>query len=231
VFPGGRVDPGDENLPPWAGPTPDEWGAWLGCSGRAAGAIVTAAVRELFEESGVLLVGDADGRHVAGCDTPDWARDRARLSTHAATLADVLTERGMFLRSDLLGIRGHWLTPEFEPRRYDTYFFTALLPAGQRADGGTTEAVSHQWVQPSAVLASAVAAEVLLLPPTACSIAQLAACDEVEAFALTRLAVERTMFVPTVQHDDSIALSCCLPHSLRTDALPAGGQLQKEVNT
>lgn len=229
VFPGGRVDAGDGELPPWAGPEPGEWGAWLGCPGPQAAAIVTAAVRELFEESGVLLAGDAGGRHVAGCDGPEWARDRERLASHAATLAQVLGERGLFLRSDLLGVRGHWLTPEFEPRRYDTYFFTALVPPGQRADGRTTEAVAHQWAQPAAVLASAAAGEVLLLPPTACSIAQLADCDAVERFALERLSVEQTMFVPTVQHDDSIMLSCLLPHSLRIEAHPAGGQLQKEV--
>ena len=215
VFPGGRVDPGDEQLPPWAGPEPDQWAAWLGCPAPQAASIVTAAVRELFEESGVLLAGDSRGRHVAGCDGPGWAADRERLSGHAASLADVLTERGLVLRSDLLGIRGHWLTPEFEPRRYDTYFFTALVPAGQRADGRTTEAVAHRWAQPAAVLEAAVAGEILLMPPTACSIAQLAACDEIERFALDRLSVERTMFVPTVQRDDSIALTCLLPRALR----------------
>jgi len=218
VFPGGRVDTGDEQLPPWAGPDPQEWGRWLGCRAEVAAAIVTAAVRELFEETGVLLAGDADGRHVAAFDDPLWAEDRERLSTHATTLCEVLTRRGLCLRSDLLGIRGHWVTPEFEPRRYDTYFFTALIPAGQRADGTTSEADAHRWVEPSAVLAAAIEAEVLLMPPTACSIAQLAACDDVERFALERLHVEPTMFVPTVQQDDSIALTCLLPLALRAEA-------------
>lgn len=229
VFPGGRVDPGDEDLPPWTGPRPEEWASWLDCSAPAAAAVVTAAVRELFEESGVLLAGDGEGRYSAAFKGPGWARDREQLAAHGTTLGEVLRKRSLVLRSDLLGIRGHWLTPEFEPRRYDTYFFTARVPPGQRADGGTTEAVAHRWLRPSAVLRAAAGGEVNLLPPTACSVAQLAACDSIDEFAEARLTVERTMLAPTVQHDDTIALSCRLPHSLGIDAQKPSGLHQKEV--
>jgi 8-oxo-dGTP pyrophosphatase MutT (NUDIX family) len=173
--------------------------------------VVTAAVRELFEESGVLLAGDTRQRHVAALDGPGWARDRERLVAHRASLGEVLAERGLVLRSDLLGVRGHWLTPEFEPRRYDTYFFTALVPPGQRADGRTSEAVSHRWLRPSEALQSAACGEVALLPPTAYCMAQLTGCDSLEQFSRERLRVERMMFVPTVDHDDTVTLSCRLP--------------------
>lgn len=218
VFPGGRVDDSDAQRPPWAGPAPQEWAGWLGCSPSEAAGVVTSAVRELFEESGVLLAGDSERRHVAALDGPGWVRDRERLAAHQVSLSDVLSERGLMLRSDLLGVRGHWLTPEFEPRRYDTYFFTALVPPGQRADGRTTEAVSHQWLRPSSALHSAARGEVTLLPPTAYSMAQLMECSSLQQFALERLSLNRTMFVPAVQSDGSLTLSCRLPHAVGATA-------------
>ena len=107
VFPGGRVDDSDAQRPPWAGPAPQEWAGWLGCSPSEAAGVVTSAVRELFEESGVLLAGDSERRHVAALDGPGWVRDRERLAAHQVSLSDVLSERGLMLRSDLLGVRGH----------------------------------------------------------------------------------------------------------------------------
>ena len=86
----------------------------------------------------------------------------------------MLKRHGLALRADLLGLRSHWLTPEFEPRRYDTYFFCARLPQGQAADGLTTEAAASGWSTPRAMLDRAEAGHALLMPPTIANLSALA---------------------------------------------------------
>ncbi|OLT19945.1 hypothetical protein BJF78_10335 [Pseudonocardia sp. CNS-139] len=142
VFPGGGVDAADRPDPDrWTGPDPAWWGERLGVPAEQAGALVSAAVRETFEECGVLL---------AGPDVPDGAADlRADLVAHRRTLAGVLRDAGLVLRADLLRPWARWITPESAPRRYDTAFFVARVPAGQDADAHTTEAVEATWWHPA----------------------------------------------------------------------------------
>ena len=71
---------------------------------------------------------------------------------------------------DLLAYRSHWITPEFEPRRYDTRFFTAQVPAGQRADDRSTEADVAGWMLASDVLRARERGEAMMLPPTLVSV-------------------------------------------------------------
>ena len=211
VFPGGRADDRDGEDVSWAGPSPQAWAGRLGCDPDTARAAVVAAVRELFEESGVLLAGRGPGHVVTAVDTAGWAGDQQRLAEHQTSLAEVLGRHGLVLRSDLLGLCGHWVTPEFEPRRYDTYFFSARLPAGQTASCTSSEAVAEHWVTPQAVLAAAARSEIGLLPPTAHSIAQLAECVSAEQFVHENLVAERLMLIPIERRDGGIALSCRLP--------------------
>ena len=97
-----------------------------------ARALVCAAVRETFEESGVLLAGASADEVVADTTGDDWEADRVALEARELSLTDFLERRGLVLRSDLLGAWAGWLTPVFEPRRYRTWFFVAVLPEGQR---------------------------------------------------------------------------------------------------
>lgn len=168
AFPGGGVDPRDAELdPPWAGPAPLEWAHRLGVTQTLARQVVLAAARELFEECGVLLAARApDADLVTGLRQRSWQQDRADLLSRRAALAEVLTRRGIVLRSDLLTLVGHWVTPVCEPRRYDTFFFAVRMPPGQVADGRTTEAVRTRWVTPATVLAEQAAGAEALLPPT-----------------------------------------------------------------
>ena len=138
VFPGGGVDPRDDEEVGWAGPGPEVWAARLGVDEALARALVCAAVRETFEESGVLLAGPDGASVVADTTGDDWEADRLALEARELSLTDLLRRRGLVLRADLLGAWSGWLTPEFEPRRYRTWFFVAELPAGQRtrAAGG-----------------------------------------------------------------------------------------------
>lgn len=175
VFPGGAVDAGDAVAPARVqGPAPAEWGRRFSCEpGKAAG-LLGAAVRETFEECGVLLAGPAGP---PGPPMPDgaWLRAaRSGLIGRTRTLAEVLDDAGLALRADLLHPWARWITPEQEPRRYDAAFFVAALPAGQAADAWTTEAVEAGWWYPDDILAERAAGAARLMPPTLLGLTELA---------------------------------------------------------
>ena len=167
VFPGGSVDERDGEIGlPWAGPSQSEWADRLGCSPAEAQMYVAAAIREVFEECGVLLASPSASGPLAMVDGPEWLDIRLALVDRRLSLADVLREKGLVLRSDLIVAKAHWLTPVFEPRRYDTWFFAALMPPFQVADGETTEADQATWVVPAELLRAYAAGSALMLPPT-----------------------------------------------------------------
>lgn len=192
VFPGGRVDPRDaEPGLPWAGPTPAEWAVWLETDEPTARELVAAAVREVFEECGVLLAGPDADTVIADVASEHWREQRRRLLAHEASLSHVLADHDLVLRSDLLGYRAHWVTPEFEERRYDTRFFCAAVPAGQVADDQTTEADLADWVRPCDLLESWRRGEALMLPPTVVAVEDVAAASSAAALIAERPFVHR----------------------------------------
>ncbi|MCF3961261.1 NUDIX hydrolase [Streptomyces fuscigenes] len=167
VYPGGGVDPRDDDrLVGWAGPDRETWGRRLGVGPAEAQAIVCAAVRETYEEAGVLLAGETPGTVVGDTTGDDWEADRAALAGHELSFAEFLDKRQLMLRSDLLGAWARWITPEFEPRRYDTWFFVAALPSGQRTRNASTEADHTVWIRPAEATAAYDAGELLMMPPT-----------------------------------------------------------------
>lgn len=176
VFPGGAVDPGDHGAATWHGPDPHWWGTALGEPPAAAEALVIAAVRELFEETGVLLAGP--GRAGSGSVLSDDVREA--LVQHRATLPQVLADAGLGVRSDLLRPWANWLTPPGQGRRYDTFFFTAALPDGQQARLLTTEADLGQWRRPDDLFADRAAGRTKLMPPTMVMLRDLAGFASVE---------------------------------------------------
>ena len=182
VFPGGSVDPRDvRSEVDWAGPDPVVWGEALGAPADLARALVCAAVRETFEESGVLLAGPSRDQVVADTRGADWEADRLALLDRSLSLADLLRRRHLVLRSDLLTPWSRWITPVTEERRYDTRFFAAALPAGQRTRDVGGEADQVAWVEPAEALAAARRGEIRLMPPTAVNLAELGACRGVPA--------------------------------------------------
>ena len=167
VFPGGGVDPRDEAPGvPWAGPSPSDWGRLLAIPEATAQAVVIAAVREVFEECGVLLAGPSTDDVVLDVTADEWQADRAAVLDRSLPFGELLERRGLVLRSDLLALQDHWITPEMEPRRYDTWFFSARLPERQVADDRTTEAAEAVWRRPADVLTEAQDGTARLLPPT-----------------------------------------------------------------
>lgn len=178
VFPGGSVDARDtDQAVAWAGPSPAEWGEVLNAGERLARGLVCAAVRETFEESGVLLAGPGPDSVVADTTGDDWEADRLALIDHSLGFADFLARRGLVLRSDLLKAWAHWITPEIEQRRFDTRFFVAVLPEGQRTRDVGGEADRVVWQRPGRALELAGEGEIFLMPPTHHTLTELAAYD------------------------------------------------------
>jgi 8-oxo-dGTP pyrophosphatase MutT (NUDIX family) len=201
VFPGGSVDTRDADPgiaeTGWAGPAPADFGQLLGVPADRARALVCAAVRETLEESGVLLAGPSPAELVP--DSADLARDRRALLDGSLSLSELLSRRGLLLRADLLTPWARWITPEISPRRFDTWFFAAALPAGQLAGlaaAGPGESDSGTWWRPAAALEAARAGQITLLPPTAVTLAELAAYQDVAGILGERRMI--TPLLPTV---------------------------------
>jgi len=149
VFPGGVVDAAD-----YAGRDPAQAHAF-------------AAIRETFEECGVLL---ASGPEI---DPTQLEADRLALIEHRATFDEVLLRHGVVPQPELLRPWSRWITPDFEPRRYDTYFYVAVSPEQEaRFVGG--EADAAQWVAPQSAVDKQKSGDRLLMPPTEWTLRELA---------------------------------------------------------
>lgn len=198
AFPGGGVDPRDAAVQPaWAGASPAEWGRRLRLDEATARAVVCAAVREVFEECGVLLAGPDPDTVVGDVSDATWESARVALIAREVGFAELLTERGLVLRSDLLAPWSRWITPEFEPRRYDTYFFLAALPARQVTKiTQSGEAESSVWA-PAAELAGGAYP---MLPPTTATLREVAACEDLAT--AWRVAAGRDPGVPVTPRLD-----------------------------
>jgi 8-oxo-dGTP pyrophosphatase MutT (NUDIX family) len=199
AFPGGSVDPRDAAREVgWAGPAPGWWAGVLGRDEAGARAVVCAAVREVFEESGVLLAGPNENTVVGDVSGDDWEADRRALVARELGFAELLAARGLVLRADLVAPWSRWLTPEFEPRRFDTYFFAARLPVGQVTRDVSGEADLVRWVTP----AQALAERLPMLPPTVITLMQLRGYPTIDA-AMTPADRDLTVAVmPTLSFGD-----------------------------
>jgi 8-oxo-dGTP pyrophosphatase MutT (NUDIX family) len=206
VFPGGGVDPRDfDRSVAWSGSPPSVWAERLQTTEEMARALVCAAVRETFEESGVLLAGPSAAEVVADTTGDDWEADRLALESKDLSLTAFLARRGLLLRADLLGAWSAWCTPEFEPRRFRTWFFVAALPAGQRTRDVSSESSSVTWLSALGACDAVDAHELGMMPPTyvtCLEVGQYADPEEVLAAASGR---DLTMFTPAVEGDGEAA--------------------------
>jgi len=173
---------------------------------------VCAAVRETFEESGVLLAGAGPDDVVADTTGDDWEADRAALVDHSLSFAAMLDRRGLVLRADLLRPWAHWITPEVEPKRFDTRFFVAALPTGQRTRDVGGEADRVAWVRPADALAAADSGEMGMLPPTAFTLSELATYDDVAAVLAAGTARDVKPVLPKIVLTDDDEARLLLPH-------------------
>ena len=181
VFPGGSVDAAD------ADPT-IPWDVPVDPAGAPA---LAAAVRETFEECGVLLARDPAGRAPDADELAStaWEERRIGLAEGQVPLSTVLTQAGLAGSASALHPWARWITPEFERRRFDTWFYLARVPAGQepRDLGGEGELAA--WLDPADALERHMAGELPMLPPTQVCLEELAAAGSVEELLSTRRAV------------------------------------------
>ena len=168
VFPGGLVDPGDRAAHPFcAGLNDASTSARLGLDEGGLDYFV-AAVRECFEESGLLFASDTSGELVrlddagdAGAALRSW---RTSLHHHERAIGDLCRELGLRLAVDRLHYLSHWLTPPGRLKRFDTRFFIAVAPPAQTAAFDGTEMVEQQWLRPAEAVAHS--SDLKLLTPT-----------------------------------------------------------------
>jgi 8-oxo-dGTP pyrophosphatase MutT (NUDIX family) len=167
VFPGGAVDIEDTDAAVF-GLNDDVASARLGLE-RGGLAFYVASLRELFEEAGLLIVCDDEGRE-RRFTTPEeltrLASYRRALNAGETTLSEVLRSEDVCL--DLRGVAylAHWITPVGPPRRYDTRFFVALAPEGQPATHDANETVADRWMRPVDALAAQRRGEFDMVVPT-----------------------------------------------------------------
>ena len=164
VFPGGLVDAADREAHAWCRGLDDaQASARLGLAEGGLDFYV-AAVRECFEEAGLLLACDAEGRALPGdaAATTRLGAWRGPLHRGERTVSELCREAGLRLGADQLHYISHWLTPLGRPKRFDTRFFVAAAPAGQTAAHDAAEVVEHRWLRPADALAQGPALKMMM---------------------------------------------------------------------
>jgi 8-oxo-dGTP pyrophosphatase MutT (NUDIX family) len=217
AFPGGAVDERDgEGQPGWAGPPPSTWMRRLHTASEAeARAVVCAAIRETYEEAGVLFAAPA-GSSSPDMTDPSWEADRLALIAKKLALVDFVGRRGLLLRTDRLALWAHWITPRFEARRYDTRFFVAVLPPGQEARDVSGESEGVAWLTPEDALSRLADGEMSMLPPTAVTLHELSGyASSAEALSAAHLRKIRPITPEAVVDGDDVRL--VLPDHLAVD--------------
>src|ERR1051325_3341469 len=172
VFPGGSLDALDSHekvLSRMRGTTDD------------LNAYRIAAVRECFEESGILLLQDAEGREISA------GRAQSLMAHRKGAFADLLEREDLYIPGDALALYGHWITAPGAARRFDTRFFIALAPQGQEGSHDTHEAEQQIWVTPRDALARGERKEIELVFATRTTLTHLSGFrDSASAFAYAR---------------------------------------------
>ena len=171
VFPGGRVDAADREAadPRWCDGIADAAARLCELPPADAIAYHVAAVRELFEEAGVLLARGEDGHFVSFAGAADRARftqDRRDVYGGGLSLRDIVEREGLRLALDALVPFAHWVTPPMDVRQFDTRFFVTRVPADQAPAHDDTETTHGVWITAADAIARCRADEIILPPPT-----------------------------------------------------------------
>jgi 8-oxo-dGTP pyrophosphatase MutT (NUDIX family) len=159
VFPGGAVDGADATMETLIShPLP-----------TVPSAFVVAAVRECFEEAGLLFATGPDAPHTAA-QRHGW---RSELARGDYSFEQLVARESLQLDTSAFGVWSRWVTPVGQPKRFDTRFFVAVAPAGQDASPDDTEITECRWYRPADALALADAGSMLLITPTRATLAGL----------------------------------------------------------
>ena len=166
VFPGGKAEPGDGD-PAWEALTT----GWQ-VDGGVEQALKISAIREAFEESGVLLARTPDG--APWCAEPRAAEAREAVAKGERAFIDLVRELDLRLDLGAMTVYARWITPPITPKRFDTWFFIATAPADQLAACDGWETVDAEWIAPAEALRLAQARERKIIFPTRMNLQLLA---------------------------------------------------------
>ena len=219
VYPGGAVEHADADVPT-SRRVDDAWLASRVDSDRPR-AVLVAAARETFEECGVLLALDGDGRPAVA--DASWDVDREALVAGTLGFGDLLSARGLVVDDAALVPFAHWVTPEIEDRRYDTRFFVAAVPSNQDARHVGGESDLSAWWSPAAALTAYGEGRMPMWPPTISTIRFLAAYGAAREAVDAATTVRVTPLLPETYRDASGMLAARLVHA-REGGLVAEGE-------
>lgn len=172
VFPGGRVDDADHgaDLEPICDGLDDGPASEILQISQGGLAYWVAAIRECFEEAGVLLARPTAATEALRFDTPEsvarFAEHRDRLNTRERSFIEICETEDLQLITDAIHYVSHWITPVGEVRRFDTRFFLARAPQAQEPLHDNGETIESLWVQPAVALERFRAGELAMIPPT-----------------------------------------------------------------
>jgi 8-oxo-dGTP pyrophosphatase MutT (NUDIX family) len=207
VFPGGRVDDADgaAELDDLCDGLSDAEASDLLRIPRGGLAYWVAAIRECFEEAGVLLARDERGNFVSLSDEQSQARFAvARHEVHdgALSLAQLCRRENLRLAVDAIRYVSHWITPVGEKRRFDTRFFVAVAPHSQEPLHDDKETIASLWVAPTQALTMARRGELAMIPPTIANLEFLAPYrDSAQAVDAAKQIGVPTPILPKLRYD------------------------------
>ena len=197
VFPGGAVDPEDREIA--------AAGGLHGSAGRVAPELAAAALRELFEEAGILLVRDRAGA-AASPEAPVLAALRAERAA-GKRFDEMLAAHGLVPDAGALLYYSNWITPVTEPRRFDTHFFVARAPEDQIAAADAVEVHDGTWIAPADAMARADRSEMTIIFPTYKHLQRLAGFGDVDAVLAHARARSVAPVMPVQRTDGTFAFA------------------------
>lgn len=203
VFPGGKANEGDHdpNLRAWCDGAEDLDDRQL--------AIAISAIREAFEESGILLARNrGEEGFIAGSELTPLEAYRAQLDKQEISILSFVKKHDLRLAIDALVPFAHWITPEFMPKRFDTHFFVAIAPADQVALHDGSETVDSVWVNPNRALVEAEEGKWTIIFPTRMNVEMLGRSSSAAAAIDAAKAREVvTVFPQIVKRDEGTYLT------------------------
>lgn len=214
VFPGGAVDPADRSdavARLFHGRDPSTAAAFLDLDDeqRARGYIV-AAIRELYEEAGILLAVDDQEQWVdlnSGARAQRLRDARPGVAKGDYDFGQLLAEEGLRLAAGAMETFAHWITPVIEKKRFDTHFFLAPAPPAQSAEHDRGESTAGAWMTPDEVLAGYRKREIEMVPPTIATLQWLGRYTTVEeAIAGAAAEVPVPIFPKICMGEDLVAI-------------------------
>ena len=219
VFPGGKADPQD-----FEAELRD-----LADGGNADDKLFAAevsALRETFEECGILLANDAEtGKMIDGVRLAGLQKFRQPIVDGELKFADLLSAERLRLQCSELGHFAHWITPEMMPKRFDTHFFVASAPEDHLALHDGHESVDSVWITPQTALAEAAAGTRTIIFPTLRNIEKLGHCKTVEEAMTASRASTPVPVLPWIERRDEGNFLCIPPeagYDVNEEFMPGG---------